>query len=148
VDVKGEARVPDTLLARLRQGAPHVRMGAELDYLAWFDRWARGYLADMELDHPDEPPFPLEDFDGCTWLPDFCLHCCLAHDAAYHFRGPPSEKDFRLEADRALERCVRAMGRLDNGSGKLWWALKARVIFLAVRAGGWVYIHRRHNPRS
>jgi hypothetical protein len=142
------ARVPDGILRRLlgREGVPpHVRMGAELDYLAWFEGWARDHLAAMELEHPDAPPFPLEDFDGCTMVPDFCLHCCLAHDAAYHFRGPPSEKDWRLEADRALERCVRAMGRLDGRPGKAWWALKARVIFLAVRCGGWLYIHRRHS---
>lgn len=69
--------------------------------------------------------------DGCSLFPDrapagradWC-DCCLAHDLAY-WRG--GTEDDRLNADRALRRCVEQRSR-DHGL--------AELMFLGVRAGG------------
>ena len=52
--------------------------------------------------------------DGCSWFPDgnpgqrtSWLDCCIAHDYAYWKGGT---RDDRVQADKALKRCVTQRG--------------------------------------
>jgi len=72
--------------------------------------------------------------DGCSLFPDRALigradwcKCCVTHDLTY-WRGGTAEE--RLQADRALQRCVAEA----TGDAKL-----AELMFLGVRAGGGPY---------
>lgn len=49
-------------------------------YDAMFEQWARAKLDHYAKQYPDKPPLTWEDFDGCTFVPDICLPCCLIHD--------------------------------------------------------------------
>jgi hypothetical protein len=79
-------------------------------------------------------------------------HCCVAHDRAYHAAGPPEASaaqsyNARLEADRALQSCVRLFGETRAAAlGAHYGVSEAQVVvlygriaelmFLAVRLGG------------
>ena len=112
-------------------------------------------------------PAPFET-DGCSgglssvWrvaasrLPDFGeafgAHppweaCCVAHARLYHLGGDDPEPEARyaarLEADQALEVCVRATGEAaaaleEEGAAqvRLGYEAVARAMFVAVRFGG------------
>ena len=71
--------------------------------------------------------------DGCSSFPDgtmkqqtLWLNCCIKHDLAYWQGGTYDE---RLEADKALERCVANVGE-----GNL-----SKVMMAGVRVGGSPY---------
>lgn len=78
------------------------------------------------------PDAPLRPFttDGCSEFPDgtprhrkIWRDCCVVHDRAY-WRG--GTYDERLEADRALQTCVTAVGE----------PAVAKVMLAGVRVGG------------
>jgi len=70
--------------------------------------------------------------DGCTFFPEGYWHdCCVAHDYAY--RQAFGTWMGRRRADLALYRCVKAKG----------YPFEALLIFLGVRAGGWLIWWKR-----
>jgi hypothetical protein len=85
------------------------------------------------------PPAPSSDLkpfttDGCSRFPDgtstrpeLWLNCCTVHDIAYWQGGTSAE---RLQADRALQHCVAAVGK-----PTIAW-----FMFVGVRVGGTPYL--------
>ena len=81
---------------------------------------------------------PIEDLtpftsDGCSSFPDgtlkqkqLWLDCCVAHDKAYWMGGTYQE---RLDADKALESCVKQVGE----------KAIAKLMLAGVRVGGSPY---------
>ena len=75
--------------------------------------------------------------DGCSAFPDgrndaqkLWLHCCTTHDLAYWQGGTYQQ---RLEADQALQACVRAIGEPEV----------AALMLAGVRVGGTPYLPTR-----
>ena len=106
------------------------------DYDEAFETWARALLAHAAARFPEKPPLTYEDFDGCTFVPDYCRHCCLVHDIACYYETG------RAAADAALRDCMLKTAGMDRewysrwlGSGRAWaW-------YAAVR--GWALVWRR-----
>lgn len=60
--------------------------------------------------------------DGCTWVADFFLDCCLEHDIAYRtgcdVDGNPTT---RAETDARFRRCIQSRSKLGRFSPMSWW---------------------------
>lgn len=109
------------------------------DYELAFQKWAEDYVARWKLARIGERPFNLATFDGCTFLPDVCLACCLMHDILYWYARCMED---RAEADRLFRDCIIAMGnREDRFKG--FWFLLGWSAYLAVTGFGAKYVLER-----
>lgn len=114
-------------------------MPDEGGYQEAFDQWARQYVEGSHMMRPAIPPFPLEQFDGCTGVPDEARHCCLCHDVDYWHSV--SGEDRRV-ADRALRDCILREADYDEPYWRWLWVARAWVIYAGVRCLGWLYAGR------
>lgn len=96
-----------------------------------FDAWATPMVDAWNAAYPQNKPFSLDTFDGCTFLPDVCLECCLEHDLRYAHDAD------RAEADLIFRRCVIAKrGPEDVAIGRWFWWWLGWTVWAAVRVGG------------
>lgn len=106
-----------------------------LCYEAGFLAWAEATAAEWAAAYPDQRPFDVAAFDGCTYAPDTCRDCCFIHDLGCHYAATRAE---RRAADSALCSCIAAKSSYE---GRLWawlWPVRAAVFYASVSAYGFL----------
>lgn len=105
-----------------------------------FRAWAMQRIDEEHGKKPHIRRYDLAYFDGCTWAPDVCRHCCFEHDLKYFYS---ETVDDRRTADAEFRACVAAMGMDDERWWRPVWRLRSWRWWLAVRLFGGRVVSRR-----
>jgi len=95
--------------------------------------WMGKVASEAAAKKPHMPPFPVNDFDGCSFVPDLVVACCFLHDVGCHYS---ETKEERRQVDASFRDCIIAKA---NHEGPLWrwlWHVLAWVAWVGVRIWG------------
>lgn len=101
-----------------------------LSYDEAFKAWARQVVYAYSMIHKDVPAFDLEQFDGCTAVPDWCLDCCLVHDLHCYYE----QYYDRAQSDALFRQCMIMKAKQEHEwMSKVYTYVVAWAYYLGVR---------------
>ena len=101
-----------------------------LSYSEAFKAWARQVVYAYSMLYQDKPAFDLEQFDGCTAVPDWCLDCCLIHDLMCYYDAHYD----RAYADRMFRDCMLMKAKHEaEWTSKAYTWIVSWLYYLGVR---------------